>query len=755
MKKGMKIALWAFGILIVLVIIILALTPTLSENYIEDNDLELIGREIEIGDIDFNYFTGELEVIGLDLKENESAETFVSFDELLVDLWVSKLFGGSVYVEKVRLSGLYAQISQEGENFNFDDLLESGSDTIPSDAEQSGDWHMTLKDIDLSNNSLVYRSDLLPELRVDSLRLTCPHVSDTSKEIFSEISLHLATGGNLHFENQLNIENAFYQIQMLAEGVNLALLKPYCDPFIRINGFSGSFSSDFGISGSWEDTDILNLGGDMEVSDFQMTDQRDVEVLSAKSLVIDLDSVRMKEGLYNIDVVRGEGFYCLYEMDEESDNWTNMLIADSTSDYVQDTLAMEMDESVVLDYDNPFALLAFYMKDIARSYQESDYRVGVIDISGSAFDFNDYTTSTPFRYELTDVTLHADSLNSRSESLTLDLSSVLNRAGSLNGYVRLYTENLQDMDVFYEIRGTDLSPFSPYTGDYIDYPIITGNLEYVSDTKIRDGIIVSSNIMTAEDFEWGEKVDGDAPYNLPVKLAVSLLKDLDGNIELDVPIEGDLKDPGFKLGKVIWNTVKNIILKVATAPYRILARTFSIKEDRLKQLHFGLLERELNKDHQKQMAELAKVLNKKPELNVEFKRITRKFEEAEKYAMEETKREYLFGDKLEGELTKEQMKDLRAFDVRDSLFGVWVSERVPEVERSSPVQRQCLIYKGEEVSLAEVDRINAIRTESTKRVLHEDLGIAQERIRFVALPPDSLKTSRSTAVYDIGYWVNE
>jgi hypothetical protein len=751
-KKTWRIALWVVGILLVLFIIILALVPSLAENYIEKNDLELIGREIEIDDIDLNYFNGQLVVKGFDLKELESDETFVSFDDLLVDLKLSELLDNSIFVEKLRLNGLFAQVLQQGERFNFDDLLSLDSDTTSS-SDESGDMRLTLADIECSANRIVYRSDLLPELKVDSLRLTCPLFSDTSERVFSEVSLHLASGGNLFFDNEVDLEKAFYKIHMLADGVNLSLLKPYCDPYIRINEFVGNFNSDFAISGSWEDTDILNLGGEMEVSGFKMTDQRGEEVLSARKLAIDLDSIQMKEGIYNIDKVIGKGFYCLYEMDETSDNWTNMLIADTTAEYVEDTLATEVD--LVLDYDNPFALLAFYMKDIARSYKESDYRIGEIDISESAFDFNDYTTSAPFRYELSEVTLHGDSLDSQSETLTLRLASELNRAGTLDGYVRLFTANLADMDVYYEIRGTDLSPFSPYTGDYIDYPIITGALEYVCDTKIRDGIIVSSNVMTAENFEWGDKVDGDAPYNLPVKLAVSLLKDLDGNIELDVPIEGDLKDPNFKLGKVIWNTVKNIILKVATAPYRILARTFSIKEDRLKEIHFGLLERELNKDHQKQMAELAKVLAKKPDLNVEFKRVTRKFEEAEKHAIEETKREYLFGEMLDEELSKDQAKELRAFDVRDSLFGVWITERVPAEEKTSPVQRKCLIYYGEQKAIDAVDKINAVRGASTLRILKEDHAIAEERIRFKALPPDSLKTSRSTAVYEIGYWVDE
>jgi serine protease inhibitor ecotin len=633
-------------------------------------------------------------------------------------------------------------------------MASSSSDTLSSEPEGEP-WHVTITDIDLRRNSLVYRSDLLPELRVDSLRFTSPMVADTSVRILSRLDFMFASGGEIAVNSLTDLEESLYHLHVVSEQVNLNFLKAYCDPFIRINRFDGLLNSDFRIMGSWEDTDIFNLGGMMQVESFQMDDQRDQKVLACEKLSLDIDSIQMKEALYNIHLLEGAGLYALYEMDEISDNWSRMMISDTSGGIQTDTLMQELDESMVLDYDNPFALMAYYIRDIARSYQESEYNIRKIAILDSKFDFNDYTTSTPFRYELSDLELRADSLDSDREWLRFDLSSVLNRAGTLDGFIQLATANLSDMDVYYEIHGTDLSPFSPYTGDYVDYPIITGDLHYVCDTRIRDGKIVSSNVMDANQFNWGERLNGNAPYNLPVKLAVSLLKDIDGNIHLDVPIEGDLNDPTFKLGKVIWNTVKNILVKAVTAPYRLLARTFSVDEDRLKQLHFGLLERELNKDHQKQMGELAKVLKAKPELNVEFKRITRKFEEAEKFAIDESIRAYLFNGKEETDLSKEEIKEWRSFDVRDSLFGVWMEAKVPEVERESPVQRQCLIFIGEENAIAAVDKIGAIREGSIRQVLTEEEGVAEDRIRMVSLPQDSLKTSRSTAVYDIGYWVKD
>jgi uncharacterized protein involved in outer membrane biogenesis len=138
MKRWQKIVLWLITGFVLLLIISLSLLPTLAENYIEKNDLDLLGREIEIEDIDLNYFTGLLEIEGFTMSEADPRETFISFDLLSADLAISDFFKKSVFVESLRLHGLYAQVVQRDSTFNFDDLMASSSaDTLSS--EPKGD----------------------------------------------------------------------------------------------------------------------------------------------------------------------------------------------------------------------------------------------------------------------------------------------------------------------------------------------------------------------------------------------------------------------------------------------------------------------------------------------------------------------------------------------------------------------------------------------------------------------------------------
>lgn len=100
-------------------------------------------------------------------------------------------------------------------------------------------------------------------------------------------------------------------------------------------------------------------------------------------------------------------------------------------------------------------------------------------------------------------------------------------------------------------------------------------------------------------------------YDVPVRLAVSLLKDVHGDIKLDVPVEGDLNDPEYKIGKVIWQIVENILIKAVTAPFNLLAGLFSSNEEDMKEIPFNYLQPAPAQQQLKQLDMVAQVLENK------------------------------------------------------------------------------------------------------------------------------------------------
>lgn len=747
MKRIGLILLIVLGVVVVMAILAMLLAPGYLKDYIEEHDQELVGREVFLDKISIGWFSGKMSVAGLEIRETDTSKVFLSVNEIAAVLSLTDLFGNHIFIESLTFDRLAVEVVQEGTVFNFDDLAESSPDTTTVE-EPSEPWRFTMENFAIRRGALNYHSDIAPFIGLDSIKVDVPIMTDDMTGLTARIEMLFATGGQLKSLVDLNLSESTYALNLKADTIGLRLIEPYFTEVLTLEKVDGQFNADFNVFGSWEDTDVLSLSGTLGVVNFEMTDPRGDALAACKSLDVQIDTIRMKDAVYNIDHIKARGLYGVYEMYDDGDNFSNLMVGDTLA---TDSVATE-DE---IDYSNPFSVLAFYIQDIARSYQESTYRIKQIDIAESEFQFNDYTPHDPFRYKLTEMRVFADSLYSNREKFTIHMGAVLNGAGVFEGDFTSYTANLADMDINYTIRGTGLTPFAPYTSFYVAHPIEMGEMLYTCNTTIRNGIIDSKNFMEFDDFTFGDRTEARALYDLPVRLAVSLLKDLDGKITMDVPIEGDLKDPNYRLGKVIWNAVKNILLKAVTAPYRILARAFQVDEDNLKELRFGLLQRELSKAHEGQLDDLAKVLSTKPELNVEFKRVTDRYEEVEKYAIEQARLHYLFGENPPESLDKERQKQLEGVDIKDSLFNVFIDAGIAEADRGLPVQKKCLIYIGEEKSIAAVDRIGTIRSESIARYLSEEKQFATERLKFTIVADDSLITSRSTAIYNIGFWVED
>jgi len=130
------------------------------------------------------------------------------------------------------------------------------------------------------------------------------------------------------------------------------------------------------------------------------------------------------------------------------------------------------------------------------------------------------------------------------------------------------------LDVMGLVRELELSPLSPYAVKYAGYGIERGKLSVdVRYTVQPDGQLTASNKLVLNQLTFGDKVEG-APASLPVKLAVALLADRNGVIDLDLPISGSINDPQFRIGPVIWKVITNLVTKAITAPFSLLANAF-------------------------------------------------------------------------------------------------------------------------------------------------------------------------------------
>jgi hypothetical protein len=172
------------------------------------------------------------------------------------------------------------------------------------------------------------------------------------------------------------------------------------------------------------------------------------------------------------------------------------------------------------------------------------------------------------------------------------------------------------LDIKGKVRDLELAPLSPYSIKYAGHGIERGKLSVdVAYLVLPSGQLTASNNIILNQLTFGEKVEG-APNSLPVKLAVALLADRNGVIDINLPISGSLNDPQFSLGPIIFKVIVNLIVKAITSPFSLLASAFGGGGDELSQVAFAPGSAALSAEAKLGLDKVAKALTDRPALKM-------------------------------------------------------------------------------------------------------------------------------------------
>ncbi len=250
-------------------------------------------------------------------------------------------------------------------------------------------------------------------------------------------------------------------------------------------------------------------------------------------------------------------------------------------------------------------------------------RIGPITLSGGRVDFSDYFIQPNYSADVSGLAgrLSAFSSVPPSPDAPVPLADVelrglaqgtasLSITGRLNPLVQPLA-----LDVRGQMRDLELPPLSPYTVKYAGHGIERGKLNMDIHYQVQpNGQLTAGNKLVLHQLKFGEPVEG-APASLPVRLAVALLADRNGVIDVDLPISGSLNDPQFRLGAVIWKVVGNLLAKAVTAPFSLLAGLFSGGEEQ-GSVAFDLGTAQLTEAARQSLDKIARAMRERPALNM-------------------------------------------------------------------------------------------------------------------------------------------
>jgi len=186
-------------------------------------------------------------------------------------------------------------------------------------------------------------------------------------------------------------------------------------------------------------------------------------------------------------------------------------------------------------------------------------------------------------------------------------------AGHINPFNQTATNDLK-----ITFKDVDLTPTSPYSGKFAGYRIAEGKLNLDLSYNLVGRKLKSKNVITLDRFTFGEKVASPDATHLPVRLAVAILKDRSGQILIDVPVEGSLDDPKFRVGKVVVHVLMNILEKAATSPFSLLGAVFGGGGEELSYQDFAPGSAVLLPSNEQKLDSLVKGLYERPGLQLEI-----------------------------------------------------------------------------------------------------------------------------------------
>jgi hypothetical protein len=217
--------------------------------------------------------------------------------------------------------------------------------------------------------------------------------------------------------------------------------------------------------------------------------------------------------------------------------------------------------------------------------------VGRVVVANAAADFADFSLPLPFAAKIAE--------------LSGQLSTVAT-APSANTDINVVFENVQ------------MPKFSAYTIPFAGRKIASGHLDLDLGYKVTASELEGENKIILRDFELGDKVDHPGAMSLPLGLAVALLKDAEGRINIDLPVRGNVDDPEFKYGGVVMKALANLIVGIVASPFNLLANLVGAESSELEYLHFVDGRSDLTGPELEKSVKLSEALKIRPELVLQF-----------------------------------------------------------------------------------------------------------------------------------------
>ncbi|MDP9529847.1 DUF748 domain-containing protein [Pseudomonas protegens] len=606
----------------------------------------------------------------------------------------------------------------------------AAADSPKAPATPSKPWQVLLKDVELRNYQ-VHLADRKAKpavaLDVGPLNLDLKNFDSLNQSPFTlKLDTGLGKQGKVSASGEVNLNPITAKLKVQTKDIDLRIAQSYISPFIRLELRSGMLGSDLAV-------DLKKV----EPLAFSITGRAEVDQLHTLDTLKTRDFVKWKQV-----VVEGLNYQ---HGDSLSISRVN-LMQPYARFIINDDRTTNIDDLLIPQPAGGGAKPSG--KSAPSSSKPLGIHIGEIAINDGSANFADLSLTPNFATAIQQLNGHVGTIDSRqAKPAEVDVKGKVDRYApvTIKGSVNPF-DPMAALDIATSFKRVELTTLTPYSGKFAGFRIRKGRLNLDLHYMITKGQLKAENKLVVEQLQLGEKVDSPDAVDLPIRLAVALLKDTDGKISIELPISGDLNNPQFSVMPIVWQTLRNLVLRAAEAPFKFIGGLISGggSED-LSNVAFAPGSSELSKESESALTTLAKALKERPTLRLEIEGTSAQSSDGPLIAEQRLEREYQYnyykilqrrGDKVPAQASLLQVPEGEKAPLLEGIYRTRLKQQPPAEwaqlsrdERSAKLREGLIkFWSGSDVLLRQLGQE---RASSIKDFLVDKGQLADDRVYFI------------------------
>ncbi|WP_458700765.1 DUF748 domain-containing protein [Sulfurospirillum sp. 1307] len=602
--------------------------------------------------------------------------------------------------------------------------------------KESKPWDFLLKEANINEANVIFEDNSLDNPIKSELSKTTLHVKNISLDKQSPIDFDLMTDINknakLKAKGQIKPEPLIVSSKIDLKNLNISDYKNYLSKFVNfdINNADLSIMADLDVD--FSKSKDIKLIADTSIDKLVINQNNGEKLLSWNQLKI--NGIKYNNDDISIKNLELKEPYIRAHVNKDgSTNFSNLTKPSSS-------------------------------KEEKTSKEPLKLKIGPMVLTKGSSDFSDFSLPFPFKTYIHDLNGEFSTLDfQKTTPSTLKLKGKIDKYGytNINGVLSPFNikENAKINVLF---KNIDLSSITPYSMKFLGYKIKNGKLSMDLKYDIKKAKLIGDNKINIDTLTLGEKVESKDAPSLPLELAIAILKDSNGQIDIDLPVTGNMNDPQFSYGSIIWRAIGNMITGIVTAPFRFLGSMLGIKGDDLKAIDFEIGSYKIISSEYEKLDNLNKILSKKPGIKLSITGAYNK--DLDTYELQKQKFKIIINKELAKDTNSTNdvygsalktlyVKDFSQKEYEDlqKLFIIKPKKDDNKTKKTKKPQINIIAFNNEvqtkitkniKISQKELENLANKRAKSVKSSLISKYKISKERIKILAPKEKEAKRDR-------------